>query len=282
MKLQLKIGRRKIRIPLPTTIETPSFTLVKFMAVAPRFLPVLGQVISLPGHTRRVKIQSQLAGTRLAISYKSGTAHPVYINEKQSGNTPFETCLTPERNYSIRIGAALGPFSIEAKPGKKIIMNEATLLERAIASPSQSAKASKRWATAQKNRQKEFPETAKSEPLRQQTRSEDTAKISPAEATSDSYSTSRFDRKLSREQIRSSMQPIGGLVRECYNRYNSPGLYKVRITVNGWDGSVHSVKVIGHLGITPIAKCIKAAVFRSKFPIFDGNPQTFIYPFSLK
>lgn len=285
MKLQLKIGRRKIRMPLPATIETPSFTLVKFMAAAPRFLPVLGQVISLPGHTRRVTIQSQLAGTRLAISYKSGTAHPVYINEKHSGNTPFETCLTPERNYSIRIGAALGPFSIEAKPGKKIVMNEATLLERAIASPSQSAKASAKWATAQKNQQKEFPETAKSEPLRQQTGSEDTAKISPAETTSDSSSTirpRRFNRKLSREQIRSSMKPIGDLVRGCYNRFKSPGLYKARITVNGWDGSVHSVKVIGHLGTTPTAKCIKAAVFRSRFPIFDGIPLSFIFPFSLK
>ena len=85
---------------------------------------------------------------------------------------------------------------------------------------------------------------------------------------------------LSQVQVRGAMRPVLPQVRACYDKYQVPGLVKVRFTVQ--PGGSSEARVVGKFAGTPTGFCVLNAARSARFPSFSGGARSFIYPFKLE
>lgn len=280
--LRLKYGARVRTVKAPTVIQVPSFTRVQFGAAAPGKLPVLGQVVALPGRVRAVQLPMETAGTVLTVPYEKAGAHPVFIDGKQAGQTPFATCLTPGRVYKIRVGRALGPFSVYAKVGGKIILDEKALLERATSNAQIPGEKSSdgdldvkphEWVRLPKEEKKsdksaiKQPEWARSTAVREPSKTSGKPRIRGG---------------LTRTQINRGLHSVWHLVQKCHTRRRKRGWYRIEFTVNNHTGKVNIAMAKDSPNDPHTRQCLCAAVLKARFPAFDGGPRTVVFPFDFR
>ena len=301
MSLRLKIGARVRTVKVPAVIRAPSFTTVKFSAATPGLLPVLGQVVSLPGRIRTVQLPTEIAGAVLSVPYERTKAHPVYVDGKKAGQTPFLTCLKPGRVYQIRVGRALGPFSVYAKVGGRITLNKKALLERAISISSMPGEESSgsRPQTARKEKADEgewitpdwvrLPPAGKEssgsrpQPARKEKADEgewitpDWARSPPADKPPRPSSA-----RLSLTQLKRGLRAIWHIVQNCHKHRRNRGWYKIEFTIDGRSGKVKRARALESAGDPRTGECLRAAVMKARFTTFGDKPKTIIYPFDFR
>jgi hypothetical protein len=86
--------------------------------------------------------------------------------------------------------------------------------------------------------------------------------------------------KLSREQVKATMQRALVRVAHCYDRHGERGIVRVQVKVHG-NGRPRA-RIVGTFSGRPTGYCVLAAVNRLRFPRFSGRPITFVYPFQLR
>lgn len=86
--------------------------------------------------------------------------------------------------------------------------------------------------------------------------------------------------KLLPADVRTGMDAIMDAVRACYDRYQKPGIVRVRVRI-ATNGRVARADALGALGKSPTGTCVQHAVRAARFPPFVGKPMTFVYPFRL-
>ncbi len=89
--------------------------------------------------------------------------------------------------------------------------------------------------------------------------------------------------RLSGRDIKQAMKRIGGLIQECYDRYQVPGLAEAKVTVRGKTGQVLKVKVLGKFKGSPTTgKCLIEAIRKARFRAFRTEKMTFRYRWYLR
>ena len=89
--------------------------------------------------------------------------------------------------------------------------------------------------------------------------------------------------RLSSRQIQDGMSRLNGLVQECYDKFQVPGLAEVSVTVKGDTGLIIKVDVQGKFKDSPTTgKCLIDAVGKGRFPMFRANSMVFRYRWFLR
>jgi hypothetical protein len=86
---------------------------------------------------------------------------------------------------------------------------------------------------------------------------------------------------ITKEALRRSMKRIRGPVTACFARYRVPGLVEVKLTLER-DGRIGAASIQGTFEGSPTAACVLEAVKKVRFPSFDGDHFTFVYPYLLR
>lgn len=86
--------------------------------------------------------------------------------------------------------------------------------------------------------------------------------------------------KLLPADVRAGIDGIMDAVRACYDRYQKPGIVRVRLRI-ATNGRVARADALGALGKSPTGACVQHAVQAARFPPFLGKPMTVVYPFRL-
>jgi len=89
--------------------------------------------------------------------------------------------------------------------------------------------------------------------------------------------------RLGSRDIQSGMKAIGGLIQQCYDQYQVPGLAEVVVTVKGSTGKVVKVRVLGKFKGSPTTgKCLVEAAMKASFNIFKAAKMSFRYRWYLR
>ncbi len=89
--------------------------------------------------------------------------------------------------------------------------------------------------------------------------------------------------RLGSRDIRSGMKRIDGLIQQCYDQYQVPGLAEVKVTVQGTTGKVVKVLVLGKFKGSPTTgKCLVEAAMKASFNIFKASKMSFRYRWYLR
>jgi hypothetical protein len=89
----------------------------------------------------------------------------------------------------------------------------------------------------------------------------------------------RLARKsLSADDIKRGMTAVAAQAQACFT--GTSGLASVRLTVAP-SGQVSKVAITGPFAGTPTAACVERAVKATRFPAWDGGPQSFGYSYLL-
>jgi hypothetical protein len=80
--------------------------------------------------------------------------------------------------------------------------------------------------------------------------------------------------------VQSAMGRMKPVVRNCFDRFNEPGVLRVRLTVQP-SGTVTG-SIVGSFSGTATGRCAAPGIKALRFPRFSGPAITFDYPFSLR
>lgn len=67
----------------------------------------------------------------------------------------------------------------------------------------------------------------------------------------------------------------------CFNRHGVPGLFRLRVRVQGRTGRPDMVTVLAPMGTTPTGRCVAKAVAKARFPMASRDT-TFLYAYRLR
>lgn len=89
--------------------------------------------------------------------------------------------------------------------------------------------------------------------------------------------------RLGSRDIQTGMKRIGGLIQQCYDQYQVPGLAEVKVTVKGSTGKVVKVLVFGKFKGSPTTgKCLVEAAMKARFRTFKVSKMSFRYRWYLR